>query len=253
MLRNVEPIIHGPSIEIESEFIGEMVRDDFPGLHSTNQQKTLVYLDNAATTQKPQSVISAVNEFYANGVANVHRGIYGLSERRTHQYNEAREKVKKFINAEKTEEVVFVRGTTEAINLVAQSYGRKFIRKGDEIIISAMEHHSNIVPWQILCEQTGAVLKVVPMNDQGELLISEYKKLLSPQTKFIALSYVSNVLGTINPIKRMIQIAHQQGVPVLIDGAQAVSHLPIDVQDLDCDFFAFSGHKMYGPTGIGIL
>ena len=231
----------------------EEVRRDFPILRENVHGKPLVYLDNAATSQKPQLVIETLQKYYSLENANIHRGIHFLSERATQAYEDARAKVRGFLNAAESREIIFVRGTTEGINLVAQSYGRKFIGEEDEIILSAMEHHSNIVPWQILCEQVGARLRIIPMNDNGELLIDEYERLLSDGTKLVAVTHLSNALGTINPIKQIIQIAHRHGVPVLVDGAQAVPHLEVDVQDLDCDFYAFSGHKLYGPTGVGVL
>jgi cysteine desulfurase/selenocysteine lyase len=229
------------------------IREDFPILRQTVNGKPLVYLDNAATSQKPQAVIDALARYYTTENSNVHRGVHTLSQMATADYEAARSKVRRFINAGDEREIVFVRGTTEGINLVAQSFGRQNIKEGDEIVISAMEHHSNIVPWQILCQETGAKLRVIPMNDEGELLLEEYEKLLNQRTKLVSVVQVSNALGTINPVKKMVEIAHAQGVPVLLDGAQAVPHCPVDVRDLDCDFYAFSGHKVYGPTGIGIL
>ncbi len=228
-------------------------RQDFPILREKVQGKPLVYFDNAATSQKPQVVIDTVHEFLATYNSNIHRGVHQLSERGTEAYEQSRKKVQRFINAAESREVIFVRGTTEAINLVANSYGRQHIRAGDEIVISAMEHHSNIVPWQILCEQTGAVLRVVPISDAGEMLIDEYEKLLTPRTRLVAVVHVSNALRTINPVHEIIRLARRQGVPVLVDGAQAVPHLKVDVHELDCDFYAFSGHKVFGPTGIGVL
>ena len=228
-------------------------REDFPILTQKVHGKPLVYLDNAATSQKPQSVIDALVKYYSSQNANIHRGVHTLSELATYEYEKARGKVKLFLNAADSREIIFVRGTTEGINLVAQSYGRTNFKAGDEIVISAMEHHSNIVPWQLLCEQTGARLRVIPMNDDGELLIDEYQKLLNEKTKLVSVVYLSNSLGTINPIKDIITRAHKQGVPVLVDGAQATSHLAVDVQALDCDFYVFSGHKVFGPTGIGVL
>ena len=236
-----------------TRFDVEEVRRDFPILREKVRGKPLVYLDNAATSQKPQLVIETLQKYYSLENANIHRGIHFLSERATQAYEDARAKVRGFLNAAESREIIFVRGTTEAINLVAQSYGRKFIGEEDEIILSAMEHHSNIVPWQILCEQVGARLRIIPMNDDGELLIDEYERLLSDRTKLVAVTHLSNALGTINPVKQIIQIAHRHGVPVLVDGAQAVPHLKVDVRDLDCDFYAFSGHKLYGPTGVGVL
>jgi cysteine desulfurase/selenocysteine lyase len=231
----------------------QRVRRDFPALRQEVHGHPLVYLDNAATAQKPQAVLDALDHFYTRDNANVHRGVHQLSERATRDYEEARAKVRRFLNAAETREVVFVRGATEAINLVAASFGRKFIGAGDEIVISAMEHHSNIVPWQMLCEQTGAVLRVVPINDDGEFLFEEYEKLLTARTKLVSVVHLSNSLGTVNPAKRIVEAAHARGVPVLLDGAQSVAHLPIDVRELDCDFFVYSGHKLYGPTGIGVL
>jgi cysteine desulfurase / selenocysteine lyase len=229
------------------------LRSDFPIFREFVNGKPLIYFDNAATTQKPQAVIDALIRYYTQECANVHRGIHYLSERATESYETAREKVRSFINAPTIQEIVFVRGTTEGINLVAQTYGRAHIARDDEILISAMEHHSNIVPWQMLCEETEARLRIVPINSAGELVIEKYKQMLGPKTRFVAVTHVSNVLGTINAVREIISLAHEQNVPVLVDGAQAVPHMPIDVQELDCDFFSFSGHKMYGPTGIGIL
>ncbi|HZO88656.1 MAG TPA: cysteine desulfurase [Chthonomonadaceae bacterium] len=229
------------------------VREDFPILKQQIHGKPLVYLDNAATTQKPQAVLDTLARYYAQDNANIHRAVHQLSERATREYEEARVKVKRFLNAADAHEIIFTRNATEGINLVAQSYGRKNIREGDEIIISAMEHHANIVPWQMLCEEKGARLRVIPMNDAGELLLEEYEKLLTLRTKFVAITQMSNALGTINPVRQIIELAHQQGVPVLVDGAQTAYHLKVDVQALDCDFFVFSGHKLYGPTGIGVL
>ena len=231
----------------------EKVREDFPILRAKVHGKPLVYLDNAATSQKPQVVIETISRYYTAENSNIHRGIHFLSLQATRAYEDARVKVKHFLNASHTREIIFVRGTTEGINLVAQSYGRTFIKEGDEIVISAMEHHSNIVPWQILCEQVGAKLCVIPINDDGELLIDQYEKLLNERTKFVSVAHLSNALGTINPVKQIIEMAHRVRVPVLLDGAQAASHLKVDVQDLDCDFYAFSGHKLFGPTGTGVL
>ena len=229
------------------------VRNDFPILQQTVHGKPLIYLDNAATSQKPRSVIEAISHYYTADNANVHRGVHLLSERATAAYESAREKVRAFIKASSVREIVFVRGTTEGINLVAQTYGRKNIKSGDEIIISAIEHHSNIVPWQMLCAETGAVLRVIPINDAGEILFDEYEKLLCEKTKLVAIVHISNALGTVNPIERVIAAAHARNVPVLVDGAQAAPHSPLDVQALDCDFYLFSGHKLFGPTGIGVL
>jgi cysteine desulfurase / selenocysteine lyase len=230
----------------------EQWRDDFPILKTRIRGKPLVYLDNGATTQKPQSVIDTEREYYSVYNSNVHRGVHTLSQRATEAYEAARDTARRFINAKAREEIVFVRGTTEAINLVASSFGRG-IKTGDEIIVSEMEHHSNIVPWQLLCEQTGAQLKVVPINDAGEFQFEEYEKMLSPRTRIVAVVHVSNALGTINPIRKIIEAAHAAGAAVLVDGAQAVAHMPVDVQALDSDFYAFSSHKLYGPTGIGVL
>ena len=229
------------------------IREDFPILKETVNGKPLVYLDNAATSQKPQAVIDALVNYYMTENSNVHRGVHTLSQKATDAYEGAREKVRQFINAEHDKEIIFVRGTTEGINLVAQTYGRTHIGAGDEIIVTAMEHHSNIVPWQMLCEEKGAHLKVIPINDDGELLLDEYEKLLSPRTKLVSIVHQSNALGTINPVEQVIELAHSRGIPVLLDGAQAVAHVPIDVTRLGCDFYAFSGHKLYGPTGVGVL
>jgi cysteine desulfurase/selenocysteine lyase len=228
-------------------------RHQFPLLHERVNGKQLVYLDNAATSQKPQVVIDTLMRYYQSENSNIHRGVHYLSEKATQAYEKSRDKVRKFLNAAHREEIIFVRGTTEGINLVAQSYGRKNVKEGDEVLISAMEHHSNIVPWQILCEEKGARLRVIPMNDDGELMLDEFEKLLTPRTRLVAMTHVSNALGTINPVKEMIASAHRQGIPVLLDGAQAVPHMNVDVQDLGCDFYAFSSHKMFGPTGVGVL
>lgn len=228
-------------------------RKDFPILHQKVYGKPLVYLDNAATTQKPQVVIETLERFYREDNSNIHRGVFCLSERATMAYESARHKVMTLIHAPAEENIVFVRGTTEGINLVAQSYGRTFFKKDDEILITGMEHHSNIVPWQIIASETGAKLRVAPINDNGELIMREFEKLLGPKTKFVSVCHVSNALGTINPVKEIIQKVHRLKIPVLIDGAQAVAHLKVDVQDLDCDFYVFSGHKMFAPTGVGVL
>ena len=230
-----------------------LVREDFPILKQTVNGRPLVYLDNAATSQKPQSVIDALVSYYTTENSNVHRGVHTLSQQATDDYEGARSKVRQFINASDDREIIFVRGTTEGINLVAQSFGKQHLHEGDEIVISAMEHHSNIVPWQMLCEERRARLRVVPINDAGELLLDEYESLLGPQTKLVSITHVSNALGTINPAKQIVDIAHGRGIPVLLDGAQAVPHSSVDVRDLDCDFYVFSGHKVYGPTGIGVL
>ena len=253
MKPSTETLVKDAGQSSETQFDAARIREDFPILAQRVHGKPLVYLDNAATSQKPQVVIDALAKYYSSQNANIHRGVHALSELATYEYEKARGKVKLFLNAAETREIIFVRGTTEGINLVAQSYGRKFIKAGDEIIISAMEHHSNIVPWQLLCEQTGGVLRVIPMNDDGELLMDEYEKLLNKKTKFVSVVYLSNSLGTINPIKQIIARAHQFGIPVFVDGAQSTPHIALDVQDLNCDFYAFSGHKVCGPTGIGVL
>lgn len=245
--------IHDSSKDMVRSFDVEKIRRDFPILDQKVGKFPLTYLDNAATSQKPQAVISVVEKYYREDNANIHRGVHMLSERATDHYEGARKRIQKYLNARNTHEIIFTRGTTEAINLVAQSYGRKNIQKGDEILITHMEHHSNIVPWHLLCEQTGAVLKVAPINDQGELILEEFEKLISEKTKLVSVVHVSNSLGTINPVKEIIALAHARNIPVLIDGAQALPHLKIDVQALDCDFYAFSGHKVFGPTGIGVL
>lgn len=231
----------------------QRIRRDFPILEQEVHGKPLVYLDNAATSQKPQVVVDALCRFYTQECANIHRGVHDLSERATREYEEARFKVQRFVNAGESREIIFVRGATEGINLVAQSYGRKHVQAGDEIIISTMEHHSNIVPWQMLCEEKRAVLRVVPINEDGEFLVEEYEKLLGPRTKLVAVVHVSNALGTVNPVRQIIELAHQWNVPVLVDGAQSAPHLKVDVRELDCDFYTFSGHKLYGPTGVGVL
>jgi cysteine desulfurase / selenocysteine lyase len=231
----------------------ERVRADFPILRQQVRGRPLVYLDNAATSQKPRVVIESIGRYYELDNANIHRGVHYLSERATEDYERARSTAQRFVNAAQASEIVFVRGATEAINLVAQTYGRAQVRAGDEVLITALEHHSNIVPWQILCEEKGAQLRVAPINDRGELLLDEFEALLTPKTRIAALAHVSNALGTINPLGRMIEMAHRADVRVVVDGAQAAPHLPIDVQALGCDFYAFSGHKVYGPTGIGVL
>ena len=243
-----------PALRLESEpWDVERIRKDFPALGQHVHGKPLVYLDNAATSQKPQVVIDALTTYYSADNANVHRGVHALSERATQAYEAARVGVQRFLNAAEAREVVFVRGATEGINLVAHSYGTRWIEAGDEVLISAMEHHSNIVPWQILCEARGARLRVIPINDRGELRLDELERLIGPRTKLVAITHVSNALGTINPVRRIVEMAHARGTPVLIDGAQAAPHLRIDVQALDCDFYTFSSHKAFGPTGIGAL
>jgi cysteine desulfurase / selenocysteine lyase len=234
-------------------FDAHSLRREFPILRQQVYGKPLVYFDNAATTQKPQSVIDSITRYYSEYNSNIHRGVHYLSQKASKAYDEVRGKVKELINAADEREIVFVRGTTEAINLVASTYGRRFVGEGDEIIVSEMEHHSNIVPWQLLCEEKGAVLKVIRMNQKGEISPGDFEKLLSPRTKLVSVVYISNSLGTVNPVKEIIEKAHRYNVPVLLDGAQAMAHKQVDVQDLGCDFFAFSGHKMFGPTGIGVL
>lgn len=229
------------------------IREDFPVLKQKVNGRPLVYLDNAATSQKPQVVIDRLVRYYTAENSNVHRGVHSLSMQATDDYEGARAKIREFINAADDREIIYVRSTTEGINLVAHSYGRPNVKEGDDIIITAMEHHSNIVPWQVLCQEKGAHLRVIPINDAGELLLDEYEKLLGPRTKLVSITHVSNVLGTINPIQQVVAMAHAQGVPVLVDGAQAAPHMPVDVQELGCDFYVFSGHKLYGPTGIGVV
>jgi cysteine desulfurase/selenocysteine lyase len=238
---------------VDAEWDVERIRDDFPVLRQTVNGKPLVYLDNAASSQVPQVVVDRGSRYLQEEHSNIHRGVHYLSMRATTAYEGAREKVKRFINARDTKECIFVRGATEGVNLVMHGYGRKFVGEGDEVIVSAMEHHANIVPWQMLCEEKGARLRVIPMNDAGELLLDEYDALLNERTKIVAVAHISNALGTINPVKEMIATAHKHGVPVLIDGAQSAPHLTVDVQDLDCDFFVLSGHKMFAPTGSGII
>ena len=229
------------------------IREDFPILKQKVHGKPLVYLDNAATSQKPASVINAILDFYMHDCSNVHRGVHLLSERATEAYEGARTKIQRFLNASDSREIVYVRGTTEGINLVAQSYGRQNVKAGDEVLITAMEHHSNIVPWQILCEEKNAVLRVAPINDRGELILEEFEKLLNARTRMVAVAHVSNALGTINPVRQIVLMAHGMNIPVLVDGAQAAPHMQVDVQGLGCDFYAISGHKVFGPTGIGAL
>jgi cysteine desulfurase / selenocysteine lyase len=239
--------------EIIYKYDIEKVRKDFPILSMKVHGKKLVYLDNAATTQKPAAVINALKKYYEEENSNIHRGVHTLSEKATKVFEDAREKVRNFINAKSIKEVIFTKGTTESINLIANSFGKKFIKEGDEIIISYMEHHSNIVPWQMLCEEKKAILKVVPINDMGELELDAFYSLISEKTKLISIVYVSNSLGSVNPVNEIIEAAHGKGIPVLLDAAQAVNHIPVDVQELNCDFLVFSGHKLYGPTGIGIM
>lgn len=236
-----------------SEFDVRRARADFPAIHQDVHGKPLVYLDSAASTLKPQVVIDEVVDVYSKDSANIHRAVHLLSQRATARYEDAREKVRAFLNAPRTSEVIFTRGTTESVNLVAQSWARTFLRRDDEVMITELEHHSNIVPWQIVCEQVGAELVVVPMTDEGEITVDAFESQLSTRTRIAAISHVSNALGTILPVQEMVRLAHEQGAVVLVDGAQAVAHVPVDVQALDCDFYAFSGHKLYGPTGIGVL
>ena len=231
----------------------ERIRQDFPILRRRIRGKNLVYLDNAATSQKPQAVIDALTRFYSAENANIHRGVHYLSEQATAAYDQARDKIAGFLNARSSAEIIFTRGTTEGINLVAQSYARPLLKPGDEVLITAMEHHSNIVPWQLVCEQTGAVLRAAPFSDAGELDVDAFERLLTDRTRFVSVVHLSNALGTVNPVRRLIELAHARGVPVLVDGAQSAPHLQVDVRALDCDFFAFSGHKLYGPTGVGVL
>lgn len=244
---------HGRAVDAPRPFDVEKVREDFPILRRAVYGKPLVYLDNAATSQKPQVVLDAVARYYETENANIHRGVHFLSQRATEDYEAARETIRAFLNAAKAREIIFVRGATEGINLVAQTFGRRHVGAGDEVLITAMEHHSNIVPWQLLCEEKGAKLRVAPINDDGELLVEEFEKRLNSRTRIVAIAHVSNALGTIVPVRQLVEIAHARNVPVLVDGAQAVQHLPVDVQALDCDFYVFSGHKIYAPTGIGAL
>ena len=238
---------------VAQDFDVQRVREDFPILNQLVHGKPLVYFDNAATSQKPRTVIEAERHFYEGDCANIHRGIHLLSERATKAYEEVREKIQHLLNAPETRQIVFVRGTTEAINLVASSYARRNLQAGDEVVITAMEHHANIVPWQMLREEKGIVLRVAPISDRGELIFEEFEKLLGPRTRLVSVAHVSNVLGTINPVREVVRAAHRSNVPVLVDGAQAAPHLKIDVQELDCDFYAFSSHKVFGPTGVGAL
>jgi cysteine desulfurase/selenocysteine lyase len=241
------------ALSLQTPFDVAKLREDFPVLKQLIHGKPLVYLDNAATAQKPQSVIDAIVKFYAVDCANIHRGVHELSQRSTKTYELTRAKVQKFLNARHQHEIIFVRGTTEGINLVTQTWGRKNVKAGDEIIVAGLEHHSNIVPWQMLCEETGAHLRVIPIDDRGDLILDEYAKLLNPRTRMVAIGHVSNALGTINPVRKIIEMAHTAGALTLVDGAQAVPHMKVDVQALDADFYAFSGHKLFGPTGIGVL
>jgi len=242
-----------PALPVTSAWDVSRVRGDFPILGLPMRDRPLVYLDNANSTQKPRSVIETETRFYAEQYANIHRGVYHLSQEATVAYDRARSRVARFVNATSDREIVFVRGTTEAINLVAASWGRTHLGPGDEVLISAMEHHSGIVPWQLTCEAMGAKLRVIPVDDDGELILEEAERLFTPRTKILSVIHVSNALGTINPVKELVAMAKARGVPVLLDGAQTISHLPVDVQDLGCDFYVFSGHKLFGPTGIGVL
>jgi cysteine desulfurase / selenocysteine lyase len=253
ILEEAHPLQGRPSAAVSAKLDPEQVRRDFPILHRRIRGKPLVYLDNAATAQKPQVVIDTLERYYERENANIHRGVHFLSVQATEDYEEARERVQAFLHAADSSEIIFVRGATEGINLVAQTYGRKNVNAGDEVLITAMEHHSNIVPWQILCEEKGARLQVVPIFDSGDLDLASFERLLGPRTKLVAITQVSNALGTVNPVRQMIEMAHGREIPVLVDGAQSAPHLPVDVQALDCDFFVFSGHKIYGPTGIGVL
>ena len=252
-----EPLPRGVAAQSASSIASGLdlakIRADFPILAERVHGKPLVYLDNAATSQKPRVVLDAIAHYYEHLNANIHRGVHTLSVRATEAHDAARQTVRRFVNAHDTREIVFVRGATEAINLVAQTYGRVHVGAGDEVLITAMEHHSNIVPWQILCEEKHARLRVAPIDDRGELRLDEFEKLIGPRTKIVAVTQVSNALGTVTPLREMIEMAHRRGVPVLVDGAQAVPHFAVDVRALDCDFYAFSGHKVYGPTGIGVL
>ena len=247
MAATAPKVANTPALDVER------VRRDFPILDRSVNGRPLVYLDSGASSQRPVAVLRAVEEYETHSHANIHRGVHALSQAATEAFEGARERVRRFVNARSTKEIIFVRGTTEAINLVAQSYARPRLKAGDEIIVSALEHHANIVPWQMICEQTGAVLKVAPINTRGEFLFDEYLKVLSPRTKIVAVAHVSNALGTILPVKKIVDAAHAQGAVVLVDGAQAVPHSHVDVRALGCDFYAFSGHKLYGPTGIGVL
>jgi cysteine desulfurase / selenocysteine lyase len=246
-------VVVTPGGQIPARLDVAKIREDFPVLHQKVHGKPLVYLDNAATSQKPIPVIEAEKSFYENDNSNIHRGVHELSERATKAYEATRVKVQRFLNAAESREIIFLRSTTEAVNLVAQTYGRKNVGPGDEILITAMEHHSNIVPWQMLCEEKGSKLRVAPFNDRGELILEEFAKLLGPRTKIVSVAHVSNALGTINPVDKIIRLAHAQNTPVMVDGAQAAPHREVDVRKLDCDFYAFSGHKVFGPTGIGVL
>lgn len=252
-LANVSVNAHSSSGLDKREYNVERIRADFPILHQKVHGHPLVYLDNAATSQKPRQVIDAITRYYERDNANIHRGVHYLSEKATEDYENARKTVQEFINAADSREIIFVRSTTEAINLVAQTYARQNLKPGDEVLITAMEHHSDIVPWQMICQEKQGKLQVAPINEDGELILEEFERLLTPRTKLVAVAHLSNALGTINPVRRIVEMAHAKNIPVLVDGAQAAPRLPVDVRSLDCDFYAFSGHKIYGPTGIGVL
>ncbi|PYX38371.1 MAG: cysteine desulfurase CsdA [Acidobacteria bacterium] len=251
--RRLPTVLRPPQAQNIGGFDVEKLRRDFPILKQKIRGRRLVYLDNAATSQKPQAVIDAISHYYERDNSNVHRGVHYLSERATEEFENARQTVQRFINAASASEIIFTRGTTEGINLVAQTYGRTHVGPGDEILVTALEHHSNIVPWQLLRDEKGAKLRVAPVNDSGELLLEEFEKLLSPRTNIVAVTHISNAIGTVIPLRQIIEMAHRRNVPVLVDGAQAVPHLTVDVQALDCDFYTFSSHKLYGPTGMGVL
>ena len=253
MLSTMDTSIHTNRDQTSTSLDVDRIRRDFPILAQTINGKPLIYLDNAASSQKPQIVIDTLTRYYREDHANIHRAVHTLGVRATEAYEGARVQVQRFIGAERPEEIVFVRGATEGINLIAQTYGRSLLRQGDEIVITTMEHHSNIVPWQILCEQTGAVLRVAPINDDGELMLDEYEKLLGSRTKLVSITHVSNALGTINPLRQIVALAHDRGIGVVVDGAQAVPHMKVDVRGLDCEFYTFSSHKMFGPTGVGAV
>jgi cysteine desulfurase/selenocysteine lyase len=248
--KSLWPEIHSPA---PSRFDVQTIRNDFPILQRSVHGKPLIYLDNAATSQKPRVVLDAITRYYESQNANIHRGVHYLSQLATQEYETARELIQRFLGASHACEIIFVRGATEGINLVAQTHGRKLVKEGDEVLVTAMEHHSNIVPWQMLCAEKGAALRVAPINDRGELIRDEFARLLGPRTKIVSLAHVSNALGTINPVREIVQMAHSHNATVIVDGAQAVPHLAVDVKALDCDFYVFSGHKVYGPTGIGVL
>ena len=253
MISAMDTTIHTNRDQPSTSFDVDRIRRDFPILGQTINGKPLIYLDNAASSQKPHVVIDTLTRYYREDHANIHRAVHALSVRATEAYEAARVQVQRFVGAERSEEIIFVRGATEGINLIAQTYGRSLLRQGDEIVISTMEHHSNIVPWQILCEQTGAVLRVAPINDDGELMLDEYEKLLGSRTKLVSITHVSNALGTINPLRLIVTLAHDRGIGVVVDGAQAVPHMKVDVRELDCEFYTFSSHKMFGPTGVGAV